>query len=115
MSDISGQTTEIVFMSSATLCFAITWAYFWKTRNLPTGTSTTFFLILLLILAIFGIIYYSLNKFAKLDDKIFNWTIFGFSIGFVVIFGGSAGVGLFSNRGGLGAGSAGAQYSDIPS
>jgi len=73
------------------------------------------FLILLLILAIFGIIYYSLNKFAKLDDKIFNWTIFGFSIGFVVIFGGSAGVGLFSNRGGLGAGSAGAQYSDIPS
>lgn len=93
----SAQTTEIAFMASASLCFVMSWVFLWKSRGLTTQTSTTIFLIEILILVIFGVIYYCLNKFFKFDDKIFNWIIIGFSIGFFVIFGVTFSAGWWNN------------------
>ena len=96
-SEPSAQTTEITFMGSASLCIGISWVYLWKTRDQTTHTSTTIFLIEILILVIFGVIYYCLNKFGKIDNTIFNWVIIGISLGFFVIFGGTYAVGWWNN------------------
>jgi hypothetical protein len=104
-SEPSAQTTEITFMVSASLCFGISWVYLWKTRDQTTQTSTTIFLIEILILVIFGVIYYCLNKFGKVDDKIFNWVIIGISLGFFVIFSGTYAVGWWNNIRGSSSGS----------
>ncbi len=87
MSDISSQTTEIIFMSSISICFGISWVYLYKTRELATPASTHFFLILQLIIVSALVIYYILYKFGNLNDKTFNWAIVGTGLGAIVMFG----------------------------
>jgi hypothetical protein len=80
------QGTEIFFMCCITICFAISWVYLLKTRELPTPASTHFFLVLQLLIVVALIIYYSLYKFAKFDDNTFNWIICGTGFGAVIVF-----------------------------
>jgi hypothetical protein len=86
MSDISSQATEIIFMSSIGICFGLSWTYLWKTKEITAPASTAFFLILQVIIVVALIIYYCLYKFAKLDDKIFNWAIVGTGLGAIFLF-----------------------------
>ena len=98
MSDISSQTTEIVFMGSISICFGISWVYLYKTRELATPASTHFFLTLQLIIVSALVIYYILYKFGNLNDKTFNWAIVGTGLGAIVMFGFAFVGGWFSNK-----------------
>jgi hypothetical protein len=83
---INSEQTEITFVCCIAICFTISWVYLLKTRTLATPASTHFFLILQLIIVVALIIYYCLYKFAKFDNTIFNWTIFGTGLGAIFVF-----------------------------